>query len=92
MLARILENTNQREKFLHKIVKTECHDFALHCANDLSISKGFANLVAIYTLRHFSQFTGLERGCGRKEVPVHGIPPPQERFMLQMTCRYDGRA
>lgn len=54
MLARFLENTNQKEKFLHKIVTTECHNFALHCANDVNVSKGFANLAAMYPLRHFS--------------------------------------
>lgn len=54
MLARILENANRKEKFLPKIVTTECHNFALHCANDLNASKGFANLAVMYPLRHFS--------------------------------------
>lgn len=54
MLARILENANQKKKFLPKIVTAECHNFALYCANDLNASKGFANLAAMYPLRHFS--------------------------------------
>lgn len=45
MLAIILENANQ--KFLQKIVTTKCHNFALHCADDPSIFKGFANLAVM---------------------------------------------
>lgn len=54
MLARILKSANQEEKFLPKIVTTECHDFAFHCASDLNASKGFASLAAMYSWRHFS--------------------------------------
>lgn len=84
MLARVLENANQKEKFLQKIVTTTRPNFALHRTDDVSISKGFANLAAMNPSSRFSQFTGLARRCGGNEVPVHGIPPLLEKFMLQM--------
>lgn len=47
IFVRILENTNPKEKFLHKIVTTKCHNFALYHADDPSVFKGFANLAAV---------------------------------------------
>lgn len=47
MLARILEDANQEEKFLQKVVRTKCQNFVLHHPDNLSISKDFANLTAI---------------------------------------------
>lgn len=73
MLARILKNANMG-KNLQKIVTTKCHNFALHRADDLSISKGFANPAAVNPWSCFFQFTGLVVGYGGNEVPVHGIP------------------